>query len=462
MTRVSWPKAGARLATEALLLLAGCTQESAEAERFNRTVQQGIYGGTPVAATAYPEVGWLASGCTATLVHPEVIVFAAHCGAVQEAVWWGDVLELDPNVPAGSSLVPAGGAASSPIKYCRVHPEAAPASGLDVGYCLLETPMSGVPVVPIATPAEYGELVEGDPATLVGYGFDSETDTGLGVKRSVQASIVRVGSEIIIGDDQTGSCRGDSGGPAFLRLQAPTPPTSEWRLAGVLSTGEAGSCGAGRYTDLWRNIEWLQEETQRNLTPCVGPEGNWSPSAACLVPAMDADGVALADEPQASALGGAPFSPVNDTTPPTLDWVVVAETVATPDQRLSDQPGPSADATPAVKVSVRADDRGGSGVERVTVTLRSDNGQVIATASDELLPYEFILPSQPAHHPTITAVATDFAGNETVLERPVTPKRASSCSAGPGPPSYPGPSVLMLLVLPMLGWLARCQGSPTN
>src|SRR5690606_19373863 len=53
----------------------------------------------------------------------------------------------------------------------------------------------------------------------------------------------------------TGTCRGDSGGPAYAR------EGGELRLLAILSSGFAGQCGVGWYTDYLRVLPWLEDAT---------------------------------------------------------------------------------------------------------------------------------------------------------------------------------------------------------
>jgi phosphatidylethanolamine-binding protein (PEBP) family uncharacterized protein len=54
---------------------------------------------------------------------------------------------------------------------------------------------------------------------MVGYGDNTHSDTGAGVKRSATAPIVsRTSTDIHIGDSNTQTCSGDSGGPAFQTI----------------------------------------------------------------------------------------------------------------------------------------------------------------------------------------------------------------------------------------------------
>lgn len=78
-----------------------------------------------------------ASLCTATLVHPEVIIFAAHCGKLDEIYFGNDVRSPE------RKLVP---------KLCELNPDylQTPTEAYDWGFCTLNEPIRDLPVIPVA------------------------------------------------------------------------------------------------------------------------------------------------------------------------------------------------------------------------------------------------------------------------------------------------------------------------
>ena len=158
---------------------------------------------------------------------------------------------------------------------------------------------------------ERAAVAQGNFAALVGYGFEDLNGTA-GTKRVVEAEIYSVSKEIRIGDSARGTCAGDSGGPAFIRIpRGSDSPGFEWRVVGLLSSGiEGEGCGTGYYTDLASHVDWLQEETDRVLTPCFADDGSWAPTARCVRPSLNAEGVTSAEEPvEYSDTCGPPYQP---------------------------------------------------------------------------------------------------------------------------------------------------------
>ena len=100
------------------------------------------------------------------------------------------------------------------------------------------------------------------PITLVGFGEDENKSAGR--KREVEVPLTQFsasGLEFQAGGNGLDSCRGDSGGPAFARLDS-----GEYVLAGVTSRGY--TCGKGGYYSVpMGGICWLYEDSKLDLRP---------------------------------------------------------------------------------------------------------------------------------------------------------------------------------------------------
>src|SRR5687768_11449769 len=69
------------------LCLYGCTFGSPHPEQA-RALSQGITGGAETQACEWPALAAL-GGCSGTLVHPSLVVYAAHCGLAMAEVRFG-------------------------------------------------------------------------------------------------------------------------------------------------------------------------------------------------------------------------------------------------------------------------------------------------------------------------------------------------------------------------------------
>lgn len=223
---------------------------------------QPIYGGNKVKPCGWPTTVSL-GGCTGTLVHPELVVFAAHCMSGSygpSAVTFGD----NENYPAFQV------ATSS----CKADPKYYSSSGRDVAYCRLAQPVTHVPIVPILMGCETQVLTAGASVTAVGFG-QANDGLGWGPKREVTMALNGIsGGEAHIGGNGKDTCYGDSGGPVYVKLGDGT-----WRVFGITSYGEY--CGGGGYYSMMHTaIDWLEQSSGLDLTPCH-QQGQWAPTGDC-------------------------------------------------------------------------------------------------------------------------------------------------------------------------------------
>ena len=233
-----------------------------------------IVGGTNVAACGWPSTVLIAGECSGVLVHPHIVLTAAHC--ITD-------FTLDSVVFGETDASPARTVA---ITSCTASPAYNTADVGDIGFCVLAQDVTDVPIVwPMAT-CEAGALVASAAVVEVGFGQNVPTSgagDGFGTKRTIAATIASNGGDgrlkVTVGS-QNGEYFGDSGGPIFFHM-----PDSTWRVAGVdccspdIDTGSSAA-RESTYTALPTYLAWLETASGVDLTPCHGASG-WSPGAAC-------------------------------------------------------------------------------------------------------------------------------------------------------------------------------------
>ena len=221
-----------------------------------------IYGGFQVGVCDWPTAINLGGSCSGTLVHPQVVVYAAHCGSNYTRVRFGE------NAYNG-----AGRWVNT--QFCKTYPGGGPGGGDDFAFCKLAQPVNDVPIVPILMGCETSAITPGQEVTVVGFGT---ADNGpYGIKREVTTTITQVNSdnEVKLGGGGKDSCQGDSGGPVYTQMD-----DGSWRVFGITSWGYG--CGdGGYYSMMHRGVSWFESQSGVDITPCHDANGNWNPTDEC-------------------------------------------------------------------------------------------------------------------------------------------------------------------------------------
>ncbi len=355
---------------------------------------QGIYGGTDVGTCGWPTTVELEGACTGTLVHPQVVIYAQHCGTGYNNIFFGENI----NGGAGRTVK---------TEFCKTYPGGGPGTGMDFAFCKLAEPVTDVPIVPILMGCETSVLQPGQEVTIVGFG---NADNGpYGVKREVTTTINSINNgEAFIGGNGKDSCQGDSGGPVFVKLSKSLSPQADdtWRVFGITSYG--GACGTGGYYSMMHNgIAWFEQESGIDLTPCHEVDGTWKPTGACVGFQLDPgagsgdwqSGCQPGPVAGASAICGPAVAP--DDTPPTA--------IITAPMDGAEYTGEGG-ANVELDITVDAQDAEW-GVKEVRLVI---NGK--EQGGDSVPPYEWKAVSFPTGQWTIGAVVVDLADNMGVAE----------------------------------------------
>jgi hypothetical protein len=349
-----------------------------------------IVGGAVSSTCAWPSVVALQTGglCTGTLVHPRIVVYAAHCGTFHQKVLFGERVDT-----------PAREVATV---LCERNSDLFAVSSMDYAYCLLAEPVDDLAITPPLFGCDEDLIAIGTQVTIVGFGDTTSEGTQMvGVKHEAQTQVTGLLSTVGIGGMGVGADSGDSGGPAFVQLD-----DGSWWLLGIV-TGGGGDGATVQYVPAPKLIAWVEDRSGFDITPCHAGDGSWAPTPACEGFYVQTEpGATWADacpsqRSDASQSCGAPYGELVEGEPPSVAFV----------EPLDDEVFPGA---PVVfEVLAEADDGGGVGVAEVRLRVDGvDWIDAFGRSGDQVPPYRFAdlsIATDGAH--VLELEAIDYFGN---------------------------------------------------
>ncbi len=351
---------------------------------------EAIHGGSPNGTCAWPTAVAVTGGnslCTGTLIHPRVVMFAAHCGGGDKTILFGEDIGSPPK--------------SAKSELCMTNPDYSGVNDQehDWAFCRLGQAITELPITPVVFGCETEIVYPGQIAAVTGFGITVQNGNsgvkhwGLTPVRDVFGGSVDVG-----GGNEPGICPGDSGGPAFVKY-----PDGSWHTFGIASTLTGQCGGVGTHSLAWNAVPWIEEQSGIDVTPCHDIDGTWNPTYQCAGFYAGEPGVGVGEWLQwcpgtpkngSSATCGAAFDAKPDDTPPTVA-ITVPMSAEYPDQDSLTTP-----------IEVAADDGDGWGV--VVVSLKINGA--IQPLVDDTAPYAFANVKFPKGSYELIAVAEDAAG----------------------------------------------------
>src|ERR1700712_4151100 len=136
-----------------------------------------IVGGHDAAAGAYPSVAEVHLGksflCTGTLIAPQWVLTAGHCGSITGSAVATPVAFPAPLIDVYLGSNKAGQGTLAPVSEAIVEPSYLATTGYDVTLLHLSSPASQAPTQ-VAGAAETASWAAGTSETIVGWGTTSE------------------------------------------------------------------------------------------------------------------------------------------------------------------------------------------------------------------------------------------------------------------------------------------------
>lgn len=236
-----------------------------------------IVGGDDAQPGEYPSVAKVTFGlfsCTGTLIAPDTVLTAGHCGSVTGAAVASPAAYPPALVDVVIGGTREGEGEQVPTKSVTVHPDYLLNPGYDISVIKLTRASTNAPVK-VAGAGEGGLWSPGALETIAGWGTTSEGGDAPSVLQEAQVPVTTdaycagaysdfdAQTMVCAGYPAGGvdSCQGDSGGPMFGRTAG-----GELRVVGATSYGE-GCARPGKPGVYARVADSLLREWIRGQSP---------------------------------------------------------------------------------------------------------------------------------------------------------------------------------------------------